>query len=122
MPKELMLFVKNLLFLNGSMAIMAPDVDILGEVMAIVTYFSQHHGERIAREMGVRLADIPVDLDGYRAAMGYADATDRITFRELQERRDLIRKRMRDRHGGRPRVRSAITSQIRRRTRHGHDR
>jgi ubiquinone biosynthesis protein len=122
MPKELMLFVKNLLFLNGSMAIMAPDVDILGEVMAIVTYFSEHHGERIAREMGVRLADIPVDLDGYRAAMGYAEATDRITFRELQERRDLIRKRMRDRHGGRPRVRSAIASQIRRRARRGHDR
>jgi ubiquinone biosynthesis protein len=122
MPKELMLFVKNLLFLNGSMAIMAPDVDILGEVMAIVTYFSEHHGERIAREMGVRLADIPVDLDGYRAAMGYVEATDRITFRELQERRDLIRKRMRDRHGGRPRVRSAIAAQIRRRARRGHDR
>ena len=52
----------------------------------MVTYFSETHGERIAREMGVRLSDIPVDLDGYRAAMGYPDATDRITFRELQER------------------------------------
>ena len=100
LPKELMLFVKNLLFLNGSMAIMAPDVDILGEVLAIVTYFSETHGERIAREMGVRLSDIPVDLDGYRAAIGYSDATDRITFRELQERRDLIRRRMHARHAG----------------------
>jgi ubiquinone biosynthesis protein len=115
LPKELMLFVKNLLFLNGSMAIMAPDVDILGEVMAIVTYFSENHGERIAREMGVQLSDIPVDLDGYRAAIGYVDPADRITFRELQERRDLIRRRMQDRHAGRHGVRSAIGSRIRRR-------
>jgi len=121
LPKELMLFVKNLLFLNGSMAIMAPDVDILGEVLAIVTYFSENHGERIAREMGVELSDIPVDLDGYRAAIGYTDPSDRITFRELQERRDLIRRRMHDRHAGRRRARSALASQLRRRrprTRH----
>ena len=116
LPKELMLFVKNLLFLNGSMAIMAPDVDILGEVLAIVTYFSENHGDRIAREMGVQLSDLPIDLDGYRAAMGYTDPTDRITFRELQERRDLIRRRMHDRHvGRRSRARSAIGAQLRRR-------
>ena len=72
--------------------------------------------------MGVRLADIPVDLDGYRAAMGYVEPTDRITFRELQERRDLIRKRMRERHAGRTRVRSAIGSRIRRQAGTGHDR
>jgi ubiquinone biosynthesis protein len=124
LPKELMLFVKNLLFLNGSMALMAPDVDILGEVMAVVTYFSENHGERIAREMGVRLSDIPVDLEGYRTAMGYVDPTDRITFRELQERRELIRRRIHERHGGRSRVRSVIGSQIRRRrrARNGQDR
>ena len=115
LPKELMLFVKNLLFLNGSMAIMAPDVDILGEVMAIVTYFSENHGERIAREMGVQLSDIPIDLDGYRAAIGYVDPADRITFRELQQRRDLIRRRMQDRHAERHGVRSAIGSRIRQR-------
>ena len=52
LPKELMLFVKNMLFLNGAMATMAPDVDILGEILAVVTYFTEHHGERIAREVG----------------------------------------------------------------------
>ncbi len=52
LPKELMLFVKNMLFLNGAMAAMAPDVDILGEILAVVTYFTEHHGERIAREVG----------------------------------------------------------------------
>ncbi|HEX3979777.1 MAG TPA: AarF/UbiB family protein, partial [Acidimicrobiales bacterium] len=55
MPKELMLFVKDILFLNGAMATMAPDVDILGEILAVVTYFTERHGEQIAREVGVDL-------------------------------------------------------------------
>jgi hypothetical protein len=59
LPKELMLFVKDILFLNGAMATMAPDVDILGEILAVVTYFNEHHGEQIARDVGVDLARLP---------------------------------------------------------------
>ena len=92
LPKELMLFVKDILFLNGSMATLAPDVDILGEILAVVTYFSERHGDRIARDIGADLLESPVDLDGYRAAMGFTEETDSITFRDLQERRELIRR------------------------------
>ncbi len=35
-----------------------------------------------------------IDLDGYRAAMGFTEETDAITFRDLQERRELIAKRL----------------------------
>jgi ubiquinone biosynthesis protein len=97
MPKELMLFVKDILFLNGAMATMAPDVDILGEILAVVTYFTQRHGEQIAREVGVELLETPIDLDGYRAAMGFPDERDPITFQDLQERRELIRRRLQER-------------------------
>ena len=95
-----MLFVKDILFLNGAMATMAPDVDILGEILAVVTYFTQHHGDRIAREIGVELLESPIDLDGYRAAMGFTEETDSITFRDLQERRELIRRRLEQRAEG----------------------
>jgi ubiquinone biosynthesis protein len=94
LPKELMLFVKDMLFLNGAMASMAPDVDILGEVVAVATYFSERHGERIARDVGFDVLSAPIDLDGYRAALGFPDQTDSITFRDLQERRELIRRRL----------------------------
>ncbi|HWD51926.1 MAG TPA: AarF/UbiB family protein [Acidimicrobiales bacterium] len=97
LPKELMLFVKNMLFLNGAMATMAPDVDILGEIVAIVTYFTQQHGEQIARDVGMELADMPLDLDGYRAAMGVTDGSESITFRDLQERREIISRRLAER-------------------------
>jgi len=94
LPKELMLFVKNMLFLNGAMATMAPDVDILGEIVAIVTYFTQRHGDRIALEVGFEVTSDTLDLDGYRAAMGFTEETEAITFRDLQERRELIAKRL----------------------------
>jgi ubiquinone biosynthesis protein len=97
MPKELMLFVKDILFLNGAMATMAPDVDILGEILAVVTYFTERHGEQIARDVGLELLETPIDLDGYRAAMGFPEETDPITFHDLQERRELIRRRLQDR-------------------------
>jgi ubiquinone biosynthesis protein len=97
LPKELMLFVKDILFLNGSMATLAPDVDILGEILAVITYFTERHGERIARDIGVELAESPIDLDGYRAAMGFTEDTGAITLRDLQERRELIRRRLEQR-------------------------
>ncbi len=97
LPKELMLFVKNMLFLNGAMATMAPDVDILGEIVAIVTYFTEQHGEQIARDVGMELVDRPLDLDGYRAAMGITDGSESITFRDLQERREIISRRLAER-------------------------
>jgi len=100
LPKELMLFVKDMLFLNGAMATMAPDVDLLGELVAIITYFTERHGDRIAREVGVELAGAPMDVDGYRAALGITDPNETVTFRDLQARRELIRSRMRERHGG----------------------
>jgi ubiquinone biosynthesis protein len=103
LPKELMLFVKDMLFLNGAMATMAPDVDILGELVAIVTYFTERHGAQIARDVGLDLADSPVDLDGYRAALGYTDPSVTLTFRDLQERRQLIRKRVQQRSSRRRR-------------------
>jgi ubiquinone biosynthesis protein len=103
LPKELMLFVKDILFLNGSMATLAPDVDILGEIMAVATYFTERHGEQIARDIGPELVASPVDLDGYRAAMGFTEETEAITFADLQERRELIRRRLEQRAESRQR-------------------
>jgi ubiquinone biosynthesis protein len=47
MPKELMLFVKNLVFLDGAIATLAPDLDLFGEIEAIALMFAEKHGERI---------------------------------------------------------------------------
>ncbi len=47
MPKELMLYVKNLVFLDGAIARLAPDLDILGEIANISVMFAQRHGAQL---------------------------------------------------------------------------
>lgn len=96
MPKELMLYVKNMVFLDGAIARLAPDLDILAEVAAISMVFAEKHGERIGRELGFNPDAFEVNLDSGKASLGLESSVNRLTYRELQERRNLINKRMRD--------------------------
>ncbi len=95
-PKVLMLYVKDLLFLDGALATLAPDVDLFQEVTHIAAYFSVRYGERIAAEVGIDPRQHMVDLDVMRAQLGVAPDVERMSYRDLQARRELIRKRMED--------------------------
>lgn len=101
LPKELMLYVKNMVFLDGAIARLAPDLDILGEIANISMMFAERHGERLGRELGIEAGAFEVNLDGVKAGFGLEPtAADTLTYRDLQARRELIQKRMRD-HVGR---------------------
>ena len=100
-PKELMLFVKNMMFLNSATAILAPDLDMLQQMMAIYMYFAQTHGERIMREVGIDASQAAPDLDAVKAAFLVDSDVETLTFRDLQERRDEVRRKLqRQRDGG----------------------
>jgi len=100
-PKELMLFVKNLVFLDGAITRMAPDLDLLGQIAEVSLYFATTHGDRIMADVGVDPRTIEVDLDGARAAMGITDGSGTITHRELRDRRQAIRETMAQRRRSR---------------------
>ena len=53
MPKELMLYVKNMVFLDGAIARLAPDLDILAEIADHLGEFAQRHGAQVGRELGI---------------------------------------------------------------------
>jgi ubiquinone biosynthesis protein len=93
-PKILMLFVKDLLFLDGSLATLAPDVDLFAEVAGVGTYFTTRHGERIAHDIGMDPRQHAIDMGGVRAAVGVSEDVESLTYRDLQARRELIRRRM----------------------------
>jgi ubiquinone biosynthesis protein len=93
MPKELMLFVKNLVFLDGAIARLAPDLDLFAEITQISLYFAQTHGERIAADIGVDPRTYQVDLTGVKDSLGVDRATERLTYQDLQRRREVIRSR-----------------------------
>ncbi|MEM8621590.1 MAG: AarF/UbiB family protein [Actinomycetota bacterium] len=96
LPKELMLYVKNMVFIDGAIARLAPDLDLLGEVATISMLFAQKHGDRLGRELGIDPDSVEFDMGGARAALGLDESVDQLTYRQLQERRALIQKRMRD--------------------------
>ena len=93
-PKDLMLFVKNLMFLNAATATLAPDLDLLGEITHIHTYFLSQHGERLVRELGMDPTASAVDVDAVKASLLVPAEVQTLTFRELQERRRVILDRM----------------------------
>ena len=94
LPKELMLFVKDILFLDGAVAAFAPDVDLLGEIAGIATYFASRHGGRIADDIGVDPRQQAVDLDGVRSSLGVGSDIERLSYRDLQERRATLRRKL----------------------------
>ena len=57
LPKELMLFVKNMMFLDGAIATLAPDLDLFAEIEAIALLFAAKHGERIMAQLGLEQAE-----------------------------------------------------------------
>jgi ubiquinone biosynthesis protein len=99
-----MLFVKNMVFLDGSIATLAPDVDLFAEITHVATYFATHHGERIAAEVGLEGTTWDLDLTGIKASYGVdPSVTTSLTYQELQDRRVVMRQRMeqRERRRGR---------------------
>jgi ubiquinone biosynthesis protein len=98
MPKELMLFVKNLVFLDGAIASMAPDLDLFAEIAEISMYFAETHGDRIAADIGIDPRTYRLDMAGVKASFGLDESTESLTYRDLQQRREIIRNRFRHRN------------------------
>lgn len=94
LPKHLMLYVKNMLFFDGSIARFAPDVNLFGEVAKIYAYFANKHGARIARDVGFDPGRAQLDLEGVKKSMGLDNDVETLTHRELQARRQAIRERL----------------------------
>jgi ubiquinone biosynthesis protein len=95
LPKELMLFIKNLVFIDGAIASLAPDLDLFAEIAHISLYFATTHGEKIAADVGIDPRATPVDLTSIRGSFGVTDETTSLTHRELLRRRELMAERMR---------------------------
>ena len=100
LPKELMLYVKNMVFLDGAIARLAPDLDLLAEIANISMLFAERHGERLGRELGIDHTAVEINLDSVKAGFGVDASTNSMTYRDLQKRRELIQRRMRE-HVGR---------------------
>lgn len=93
MPRELMLFAKNLVFLEGMIAALTPDLDLFEEVTQIAMWFIKRHGNQIAVDIGVKTDNFGIDLTAMKGQFGLDPAVTEFTYRDLQERREIIARR-----------------------------
>jgi len=93
MPRELMLFAKNMVFLEGAISTLTPDLDLFAEITHIAVWFAKRHGNQLAADIGIKTDDFEVDLTAMKGQFGVDPATEQFTYRELQERRELIARR-----------------------------
>lgn len=95
MPKSLMLYIKNLIFIDGAIATLAPELDMFAAVTDVATHFATTHGQTIAAQLGVAQQSWELDLDGVKAGFGVdPSVTESLSYAELKERRALIQKRL----------------------------
>ena len=100
LPKPLMLFVKNLLFIDDATAHLAPDQNLFEEASRIYAYFAEHHATIITAEAGIDPSKAELDLTGYKAALGVSADTESLSHSDLQRRREVIREKLEDAKNG----------------------
>ena len=95
LPKPLMLYVKGMLFFDGAVAAMAPDIDLFEELARI---YGVLRDPTMASASGATSASTRAqaapDPSGLRASLGLEADVERITPRELQRRREILRERL----------------------------
>lgn len=89
-PKHLLFYLKNILFFDGAISQLAPDLDIISEVVRVYGYFATIHAERIARDIGFDPTAAEVDLSGMRRQLGLEGEVNSLSHRELSERRRAL--------------------------------
>jgi ubiquinone biosynthesis protein len=95
MPKSLMLYVKNLIFIDGATATLAPELDLFTAITEVATHFVTAHGQAITAQLGLEQQAWDLDLDGVKAGFGVDPAqTSSLTYADLRARRELIRGRL----------------------------
>jgi len=99
LPKHLMLYVKNMIFIDGAIVRLAPDIDLIAEVGKVYGYFAMRHGARIMSEIGFDPTQNAYDPANVKAQLGLEDGVQSLSHRELRERRAVLQKRVEDAGG-----------------------
>ena len=79
---------------DGAIATLAPNLDLFAEIAHIAAHFATAHGARITADVGVDPRTQVVDLSGVKASFGVDASLETLTYRDLQERRAIIRERL----------------------------
>jgi ubiquinone biosynthesis protein len=90
LPRQLMLWAKDIVFLDASFGVLAPDHDLVTVVAAVVTDLVTTHGAALAAVAGGQVA---WSEEGIRRALAIPDDAGAMTWAQMRDRRELITRR-----------------------------
>jgi len=94
LPKELMLFMKDFLFIDTAIATLEPDLDVMGEMVQISQYFIRRHGAQITAEVGMDPADLEIDPEEWAAQFGIDPDHNGVSHRAIRRQRREMREKL----------------------------
>ncbi len=94
LPKEIVLFMKDFLFLDASISQLAPDLNLLAEFSFISAYFATTYGEAISRQLGIDPGVMGFDPQALLTAVGKDPEAETLTPRELKAQRAEVREKL----------------------------
>jgi ubiquinone biosynthesis protein len=90
-PKELFLFVRGILYLNGALAALGNDIDLPTAFGTAAMHMAERHGDQLAAEAGVdpeRMRQDAADSQRkMREELGLGDEVERVTFQDVKAAR-----------------------------------
>ena len=89
-PKEVVLYMKDVLFLDAAIANLAPDLNLLAEFSFISAYFAATYGETIARQLGIDPSAITFDPSALLQAVGMDPTAEALTPRQIRAQREEV--------------------------------
>lgn len=90
LPKALMLWAKNVVFIDAAIGEIAPECDVLSVLGEVAMRFVMQHSAALTGELG---REVVVDERAIRTSLGVDAEIQSMTWRELSERRALIASR-----------------------------
>jgi ubiquinone biosynthesis protein len=94
-PKELFLFVRGILYLNGALAALGNDIDLGTAFGNAALHMAERHGDQFAEEMGVDPEQMRQDAADsqrrMREELGLGDEVERVTFQDVKAARSAKR-------------------------------
>lgn len=90
LPKALMLWGKNVVFIDAAIGEIAPECDVLAVLGEVAMRFVMQHGAALAGDLG---RDVVVSHDAIRTSLGIDASVPSMTWNDMQARRALISSR-----------------------------
>jgi ubiquinone biosynthesis protein len=86
-PKVVVLYLKDVMFVDAAIANLAPDLNLLAEFTFISAYFAATYGDQIASQLGIDPQAATFDPSALLSAVGMDPNQSTLTPRQIRAQR-----------------------------------